>query len=313
MLRVRFSHYISETDALKDVIGEFNRELENQKQDLEATRKEMKRLSDAMLEAVEAGSDTDSMNKEHMRQMTIAAEHIKNIKKLDTNERLKMSIKYCLQRRTYVIQIFDEEAGHVCNNVGLVDATERLQELERFLLSVDMSPAVFREDMWDIKEVNEGISIRNIGNELTTLWFNPIITSDVFTFAAMLTGVAENGEGLVYLGCVSKLEADSKFKTKFPYQIACRHHVSTTTRTHGSPCYFEPDNKVVSLGPDALLAIGDVLECTADMEQQKISFKKNGVHLHESTMKNMTEGVYPVLYSQKNTTCIFFGKHSNST
>ncbi len=138
---------------MKDVVGEFNHELEKCKQDLEATKKEIRRLNQAIIEAIEVGDDIESLQKEQVRQMTIAAEHNKHIKKIDTDER-KISIKHCLQRRTYVVQAFDEEAGQVCDNVGLVDATERLKELERSPLSVDMSPAVLRENMWDIKEVD---------------------------------------------------------------------------------------------------------------------------------------------------------------
>ena len=130
---------------MKQVICDFNHELEKRKQDLQVTRDDIKRVNDDLIEAIRAGADVESLQKEHLRQMTIAAEHMKQIEKIDTNER-KRSIKHCLQRRTYVIQTFDEEAAHACVNVGLVDATERLEELERSPLSVDMSSAVFRED-----------------------------------------------------------------------------------------------------------------------------------------------------------------------
>ena len=42
----------------------------------------------------------------------------------------------------------------MCDNDGIVDATERVKELERSVLSMDISPAVFREDVWDIKNVD---------------------------------------------------------------------------------------------------------------------------------------------------------------
>ncbi len=198
---------------MKNATSDFGNELEKRNQDLKATRKEIKRLNDAVDEAIAAGDDTDSLDKELMRQWTIAVEHNKHINKIDTDER-KIAIKHCLHRRTYVIQTFDEEAGQVCDNVGLMDATERLKKLERSPLSVDMSPAVFREDVWDTKEVEEGVAIRKLKDGQTILRFNPVITSGVFTFTAKLTGLDGNGYGYAHLGCVSKLEADRNSKQK---------------------------------------------------------------------------------------------------
>ena len=123
-----------------------------------------------------------------------------------------------------------------------------------------MSPAVFREDVWDIKEGDEGIAFRKLKNGLTTLRFNPIITSGVFTFTAKLTGLHEDGYCYVHLGCVSKLESDSEFKTKHPGSIASRHFIGSYI--HYTSDYYGPDNERVSLGLDSKLAIGDVLECT---------------------------------------------------
>ena len=50
-----------------------------------------------------------------------------------------------------------------------------------------MSPTMFDENLWDIKEVDDGIAVRNIKVGNATLRLNPIITSGMFTFTAMLT------------------------------------------------------------------------------------------------------------------------------
>ncbi len=70
---------------------------------------------------------------------------------------------------------------------------ERLKELERPPSSVGMSPVMFREDVWDVKQVGEGFVIRKILTTCcdTTLRFNRVVTSDVFMFTAKLTGLLD--------------------------------------------------------------------------------------------------------------------------
>ncbi len=118
--------------------------------------------------------------------------------------------------------------GHVCDNVGLVNATNRLKELQSVeKYSVDMNPAVFREDLWDIEEV-DGFTIRNIKFYLTSLRLNPIITS-VMTFTAKMTNYDEYGDCEIELGCVSRLDVDCMFKIKCPDEFAS--HVFSSLMT----------------------------------------------------------------------------------
>lgn len=103
-------------EKMKSACSSFEDELLRRKEDLKVTKAAISRIQEKLIDAEEADEVDTVTQAELNRQILIAREHKKQIRRIESNERMK-SVKFCTQRVRYVIQKFTDETDKKCENM----------------------------------------------------------------------------------------------------------------------------------------------------------------------------------------------------